>query len=164
MTYLYHIVVGVCLVVFQTTVLPYLPFSSNFYDLLVPFIVYLGSYRSIRESLPIALFLGFLVDSFSGGFFGVYITAYVWLTISIRWLSTLIQLENYILLPLVVVIGVLLENLILFFAIMIANSNFQFSTSILGVIVIQVFWVICTGPFLLISFAKMFSFLKIEQT
>lgn len=164
MTYFYHIVVGLCLFVFQTTVLPYLPFSSNFYDLLAPFIVYLGSYRSIRESLPIALFLGFIVDSFSGGFFGVYITAYAWLTVSIRWLSTLIHLDSYILLPLVVVIGILLENLILFFAIMIANPAFQFSTSILGVITAQIFWVICTGPFLLIFFTKIFSFLKIEQT
>lgn len=163
MTYLYHIFVGSCLVVFQAVILPYFPFSNSIYDLLVPFIIYLGSYRPVRESIPVAIVLGFVVDSFSGSYFGVYITTYAWLTLSMRWVSTLIHLENYALLPLIVVIGVLLENLILFLAIMVANPGFQFSSSVMGIIAAQIFWVICTGPFLLIFFNYIFDFLKIEQ-
>jgi len=163
MTYLYHIFVGSCLIVFQTVVLPCFPFSDSFYDILVPFIIYLASYRPIRESIPIAILLGIIVDSFSGSYFGVYITTYTWLAISMRWISTLIHLDNYVLLPLIIVIGVLIENVILFLAIMIANPDFQFSAPLMGVIATQIFWVICTGPFVLIIFTKIFTFLKMEQ-
>ena len=163
MTYLYHIFIGSCLVIFQTVILPYFPFSNSFYDLLVPYIIYLGSHRPVRESIPVVIFLGFIVDSFSGGYFGVYITTYVWLTISIRWISTLIHLENYMLLPLIVVIGVLIENFILIMAIMIVNPEYNFSASVMGVVAVQIFWVICTGPFLLVFFNNVFGFLKIEQ-
>ena len=73
MTYLYHIFIASCLIVFQSVVLPYFPFSDSFYDILVPFLVYLGSYRPVRESIPAAFVLGFIVDSLSGGYFGIYI-------------------------------------------------------------------------------------------
>ena len=163
MTYLYHIFVGSCLIVFQTVILPYFPYSNSFYDILVPFIIYLGAYRPVRESLPVAILLGVIVDSFSGSYFGVYITTYAWLTVSMRWISTLIHLENYVLLPLIVVIGILIYNLILFLAIMIANPEFQFSASIMGVIAAQIFWAICTGPLFLVFYNTIFSFLKIER-
>jgi cell shape-determining protein MreD len=163
MTYLYHIFVGSCLIVFQTGILPFFPYSNSFYDILVPFIIYLSAYRPVRESIPIAILLGVFVDSFSGSYFGVYVTTYLWLVISIRWISSVIHLENYVLLPLIVVIGILLDNLILFLAIMIANPEFQFSASIMGVIAAQIFWAICTGPFFLVFYNTLFGFLKIEQ-
>jgi len=163
MTYLYHIFVGACLIIFQTVVLPLFPFSDSFYDLLVPFIIYLGSSRPVRESIPVAIVLGFIVDSLSGGYFGVYITTYAWLTISMRWISTLIRLENVMLLPFIAVIGVLLENALLAVSVLIANPEFQFSASGMGVIAAQVFWVICTGPIFLIFFNMIFEFLKIES-
>jgi len=163
MTYLYHIIIGSCLVVFQTVMLPHFPFSSSIYDILIPFLIYLGAYRPARESIPVAVVLGFIVDSLSGSYFGVYIITYMWLTIIIRWVSTLIDLENYLLLLLIFIIGVLIENLILFVAVSIANPVFQFSTSIVSGIAVQIFWILCTGPFLLIFFGRIFDVLNIEQ-
>jgi len=163
MTYLYHIFIGSCLVVFQTVILPYFPYSNSFYDLLVPFIIYISAYRPIRESIPVAILLGVIVDSLSGSYFGVYIATYAWLTVIMRWISSLIHLENYLLLPIIIVVGVVIDNLILFLAIMIANPGFQFSASIIGVVAAQVFWAICTGPLFLILYNTIFSFLKIEQ-
>ncbi len=162
MTFFYHIFVGSCLFIFQSVILPYFTFSDSFYDLLVPFIIYLGSYHSVREGIPVAIFLGFIVDSFSGSYFGVYITTYTWLAISMRWISALIDMQNFGFLTLIVVIGVVIENILLFLAIMIANPEFQFSVFILGVIASQIFWAICTGPFFLIFFNKIFGFLKTE--
>ena len=163
MTYLYHIFIGSCLVVFQTVILPYFPFSNSFYDLLIPFLIYLGAYRPVRESIPVAILMGCVVDSFSGSYFGVYITTYMWLTIIIRWVSTLVHLENFLLLPLIFIIGVLIENILLFLAVSIANPAFQFSAAMVRTVAVQIFWVLCTGPFLLIFFNAIFDFFKIQQ-
>ena len=142
--------------IFQAVIMPHFPFSSSFYDLLVPFIVYLGAYRPIRENIPAALILGFIMDGFSGGAFGVYTTTYLWLALSIRWISTVIHLNNYMLLPIILAIGVLIENGLLFIAIEMANPEFHFSFSKIGAVSAQIFWILFTGPFFLIFFSKIF--------
>ena len=156
MTFFLHIFIGACLIVFQAVIMPHFPFSSSFYDLLIPFIVYLGAYRPIRESIPAVLILGFIMDGFSGGAFGVYATTYLWLTLSMRWISTVIHLSNYMLWPVILAIGVLIENGLLFLAVKIANPEFHFSFSKIGVVSAQVFWILFTGPFFLIFFSNIF--------
>ena len=79
MNYLFNISACLFLVILQTTIIPYLPLLDKFYDLLIPFIVYLGLSRPVRESLPFVLFLGFIMDNLSGGPFGLYLTTYFWL-------------------------------------------------------------------------------------
>lgn len=162
MTYLYHICVGSCLVIFQTVIMPYFPLYKSFYNILVPFIIYLSVYYSLRESIPVVIILGIIVDNLSGGFFGVYLTTYVWLTMSFKWISTMIDLNNYVLLPLAAVIGVMVENFILFLAITVIDPDFQFSMSIISVVAVQIFWVIFTGPILIIIFSKTSVFLRKE--
>ena len=48
MRYFFNISVCLCLVLLQTTVMPYLPLLDSFYDLLIPLIVFLGLYRPVR--------------------------------------------------------------------------------------------------------------------
>jgi len=56
MSYFFNISACLFLVILQTTIMPYLPLLEKFYDLLIPFIVYLSLSRPVRESLPFVLF------------------------------------------------------------------------------------------------------------
>ena len=51
MSYIFNISVCLFLIILQTTIMPYLPLLDKFYDLLIPFIVYLGLARPVRAYL-----------------------------------------------------------------------------------------------------------------
>jgi len=152
-SYFFNISACLFLVIIQTTVLPYLPLMDKFYDLLIPFIIYLSLSRPVRESLPFVLFLGFIMDNLSGGPFGLYLTTYFWLYVSVKGITTFIQVGNrLIIITLIVAGGVLFENLILLGAFAILGSRQQFAGDALGIIAVQVLWAITTGSLFLLFF------------
>lgn len=152
MTYCFHIFICLLLIVVQTTVMPYIPLFERFYDLLIPFIIFLSIFRSNRESLVIIFLFGFFMDIISGGPFGLYITAYVWLFIGVRWAVTFLHIGDSMLLPFVVALGVLMEN----FIFVVTSAMFEQSTRIsevmVSTIIVQVLWAIFTGPLFLMLF------------
>lgn len=112
MTLLFDAAVTILLILFQTVVRPAIPFLTGIYSPLIPFVVYLALFRSGREAVPLTLCVGFLMDSLSAGPFGIYLTTYLWLFLSIKWMVGYLRVSNTLLLPLVVVAGVLIENLV----------------------------------------------------
>ena len=149
MTYCFHIAACLCLVIFQTTILPCLPLFDTFYDLLALYIVYMGVFFGVREGIPVALITGLIMDSLSGGPFGLYFTVYLWLFIGVRQLIKIFHVSNYILLPFVVAAAVLIENIILFVTFAMVEPGRQLSSSVINSVVVQVVWAICTGPFII---------------
>jgi len=117
MTVLFYAIVSVALIIFQTIVRPGIPLLAGFYNPLTPFVVYLTLFRPARETVPVALSLGIIMDSLSGGPFGLYLTTYLWVFICIKWMVGYLRVSNTLLLPLVIVAGVLIENLIFLSAI-----------------------------------------------
>ena len=153
MNYFFNISACLFLVILQTTIIPYLPLLDKFYDLLIPFIVYLGLSRPIRESLPFVLFLGFIMDNISGGPFGLYLTTYFWLYVGVKGVTTFIQVGNRLfIITLIVVSGVLFENLILLGSFTILGSGQQFAGDVLKIVAFQVLWAFFTGSLLLLFF------------
>ena len=153
MSYFFNI--SACLFFFflQTTIMPYLPLLNKFYDLLIPFIVYLSLSRPIRESLPFVLFLGFIMDNLTGGPFGLYLTTYFWLYVGVKGITTFIQVGNRLLIiTLIVAGGVLFENLILLGAFAILGSRQQFAGDALKIVIVQVLWATFTGALFLLFF------------
>ena len=151
MSYFFNISACLFLVILQTTVMPHLPLLDRFYDLLIPFIVYLGLSRPVRESLPFVLFLGFIMDNLSGGPFGLYLTTYFWLYVGVKGITTFIQVGNRLLIiTLIVAGGVLFENLILLGAFAILGSGQQFAGDAVEIVAIQVLWAIFTGSLFLL--------------
>jgi len=151
MTYCFYLWVCFCLVIFQTTIMPYLSLFDRFYDLLCPFVIYLGLSRPIRESIPVVLFLGFVMDNLSGGPFGLYITTYFWLFISVNRAIKFLHIGNRVLLPLVIASGVLIENFIFLGTSAMFNPDLLFPKGAISTVAVQVLWAICTGPFFLMS-------------
>jgi len=152
MTYGFYLGVSFCLIVLQTTIVPYLPLFDNFYDLAALFIIYLSLYRPARESLPVVIFLGFVMDSLSSTPFMLYITAYLWLFISMRGITKILRLEGRFRLPFIVVSGILIENLIFIGTVFMLDSGFRFSLTVVRSIAVQSLWAICTGSLFLVSF------------
>ncbi|MDY6792155.1 MAG: hypothetical protein SWH54_12885 [Thermodesulfobacteriota bacterium] len=152
MTYGFYLGVSFCLIVLQTTIVPYLPLFDHFYDLTALFVIYLGIYRPARESLPVVVFLGFVMDSLSATPFMLYITAYLWLFISMRGITKILRLEGKLRLPFIVVSGVLIENIIFIGPGFMLDSGFRFSLAIVRSIAVQCIWAICTGSIFLVSF------------
>ena len=155
MTYCFYIAACLCLLIFQTTIVPYLPFLDSFYDLLLPFILYLGLFRSVAEGLPVVLFLGFIMDSLSGGPFGLNLTAYLWLFIGMMWVIKFLHVGNSLLLLFVVAIGVLIENFIFIGTIAVLEPGTRLPSVASSTVSAQVLWAICTGPFFLMFFNYM---------
>lgn len=152
MTFCFHFCICLCLVIFQTTVMPYFPLFDRFYDLLAPFVIYLSLFHSVRDSIPVILFFGFVMDSLSGGPFGLYLTTYVWLFVGVRWIITFLHVGDSFLLPFVVAAGVLMQNCIFIGTVAMLESGSRFSSATINTVGVQVFWAIFTGPIFLMFF------------
>ena len=153
MSYFFNISVCLFLVILQTTVMPYLPLLDSFYDLLIPFIVFIGLSRPVRESLPFVFFLGFIMDNLSGSPFGLYLTAYFWLFIGVKGITKLLQVGNRLfIIALIVAAGVLIENLIFLGTLTILGPDQQLAGNAAKTVTIQVLWAIWTGPIFLVVF------------
>ena len=156
MSYFFNISVCLFLVILQTTVMPYVGLLNSFYDLLIPFVVYLGLSRNVRESLPFVFVLGFIMDNLSGGPFGLYLTTYFWLFVGVKGVTRLLQVGNRLFsLTLIVAAGVLIENLIFLGTLTILGPEPQLAGDSARIITVQVLWAIWTGPIFLIIFRKM---------
>ncbi len=159
MTYLFYLCICLSLIIIQTTILPNFPLFERFYDLLILFTLYLGLFRPFFEGLPVILVLGVVMDSISGGPFGLYITTYFWLFVIMRWLILylhagnllLFSLSNLLLLSLVVFAGVLMGNVVFLMAMKISQPDWSFWVPAKKNILFgQLLWVIITGPFFLV--------------
>lgn len=153
MRYIFNIGACLFLVILQTTVMPYMPVLDRFYDLLIPFIVYLGLSRPVRESLPFVLFLGFIMDNLSGGPFGLYLTTYFWLYAGVKGITMFIQVGNRLsIITIVIASGVLFENLILLGSFAILENRPQFAGNAIEIVAAQILWAILTGALFLLFF------------
>jgi len=152
MTYCFYICVCLCLVIFQTAIIPHIALFNNFYDLLIPFVIYLGFFRPARESILFILVLGFLMDNLSGAPFGLYVTTYFWLFIVVKLVIRYLHLGNNILLLFIVAAGVLMENIIFIASGSMSGSDSQFPAIAIRTVIFQILWAVCTGFFFLIFF------------
>jgi rod shape-determining protein MreD len=153
MSYFFNISACLFLVILQTTVMPNLPLLDSFYDLLIPFIVFLGLSRPVRESLPFVFFMGFIMDNLSGSPFGLYLTAYFWLFVGVKGITKLIQVGNRLfIITLIAAAGVLIENLIFLGTLTIFGPDQQLAGDAVKTVTIQVLWAIWTGPIFLVVF------------
>jgi cell shape-determining protein MreD len=151
MIYFFHILIGFSLVVFQTTIAPYFSLFAGLYDLLVAIIIYLGFFRSPRETIPFVLFFGMVMDVFSGGIFGLYATAYFWLYMCVLGLTLFIRKNNVMMLPVVVIFGVVLENIVMIGIPALMDAGAIIPESAVKVVIGQAAWALFTGPLLILA-------------
>ncbi len=154
MTILYYIVAALCLVIIQTTILPGFSLFDNFHDLLIPVTVYLGFYRPLHEGAPVVLLSGMAMDSLSGAPFGLYISAHVWLYFGARGIRKILHVRNYVLLPLTIAAGVLVENSLFFGIFFFMKTGPAMTGAVFHAIGVQLFWGAVTGTILILLFLR----------
>ena len=163
MIFCFYAVVIICLVITQTVIMAALPFFDSCYDILIPFIIYLGLFRSLREGLPVVLLSGFLLDGLSGAAFGLYTTTYIWLYICCRWIIGFFHAENIFILIFAVVSGVILQNLIFLGIFLILEPGGHMHNYILSSFHVQLIGAFITGPFLLLFFKHCFMLMDLAK-
>jgi rod shape-determining protein MreD len=148
MNYFIYITCGLFMAICQTTVVPRLAFVGYCFDLVLPVVIYLATFRPLHEALTFTAFLGVLMDNLSGGPFGLYLTSYVWLFLAARAAATVVRAENPIMIVLILIGAVATQNA-LFFAILGASGRADLSpTFAVRVLIEQIGWVLLIGPFL----------------
>jgi cell shape-determining protein MreD len=152
MIYGFYLFICLILIILQTTIFPSIPVLDSFFDLIVSFIIYLGLYRPVRESVPVAIVLGILMDNLSGSPLMLYIIVYFWVYFSVRLLTQILQVGMRFRLPIIIASGVLLENLIFILTLTFFESGPQVPGFLAGAFMAQMLWAICIGPFLVLGY------------
>lgn len=155
--YVFYTLACLCLIVFQTAILPQMAVVGNCYDLIIPLIIYMAFFRPVFESLVIALALGFVMDSITGGPFGIFISLYFGLCLGTRWGMLYFHSGTTVFLPFAIGVGVLIENLMLLSVTAFISSQPIFPAGVAEMMAWQIVWAVITGPML-------FSFIKFLHT
>ena len=155
MKYCFYTTILLFLVIIQTVIFPYFSLFNRFYDLMLPFVIFLGMFRPFRESIAVVTLAGLLVDSLSGGYFGLYITIYIWLFLAIKWVVKFLQLQHGIILLVVSAVCVFVENVVLFGAIAFSGHEGTAGVYVLRTIAMQLVWAIITGPLIVMGLVQM---------
>lgn len=146
MLFLLNMMVGFALVIIQTALVPKLPLIENCYDLLLPFVIYQGVFRPVREGLILVVGVGLLVDRLSGAPMGLLVIIYLWLWVGIRWGVRFFHVGNYYLVPFFVTLAVLLENALFAIAHVMSAGEADYSMVAGGTVLGQMGWAIISAP------------------
>ena len=156
MTYVFHFVVCLCLLIIQTTLLPVFPLLNNFYDLCIPFVIFLGLMRPFRESILTIVLLGITVDNLSGSPLFLYVTVYLWLVCIVQVILKVAQVGTHLRLMTLVTFGVLFENLMLTGFLIIVEPGVKITYSQITSLILQLIWAALTGSILVVTFEKLY--------
>ena len=154
MTYLLYTVVCLLVVVFQTTLPMHFAMFGGMYDLFLLFVIYLGFYRTIQEGFPFVILFGLAMDALSGGPFGLYLTSYFWLYVSILGMIGFMRVGNNMILPLVVVGSILFQNIIFLGTMTLFVPEAKIPVFLYRNVLTQVLWSVITGPILILLFHR----------
>ena len=144
-----RVVLILFLVIFQTTIYYAIPALNHFVDVLITFVIYAGLFLSFLESVFLILVLGALMDSITGGLFGLYLSTYFWIIVGLRPFVMLLNLKNAHTLRLLLGIAIGFENLMLYIGTIALKQEIMFSSESMREMAYQLFWTLVLGPFLI---------------
>lgn len=157
MSYAFNFLVCLAVIVLQTSILPLVPLLDRFYDLVLPFILFLSLYRPVSESVVSLLAAGCLMDALSGGPAGLYVTGYLWIYLALIWLVRFLHLYDSILLPFVVAGSALLQHLIFLAGSSLGSRPIELNGAVLKTIGLQFGMALITGPFVLFFYRAVYA-------
>ncbi len=150
MIFLYYAFLSIAFILFQTSVMPeYFLFNQSF-DINIAIILCL-SLVQVRSSVVLGItVLGCVMDSISGGPFGLYISAYLWIYIIVQIFKQFVHSENFIFILAISGIAVLLENIFLLFSFFIRQGSGVFMSPALVSVVQQMLLAFICVPVLIV--------------
>lgn len=152
MTLVFYIAAALCLVIVQTTILPDSSLFENYFDLLIPVTVFAGFYCPFHQGATLVLFSGIVLDSLSGAPFGLYSSTHLWLYFGARAIRRYLDVRNYVLMPLTIAAGVLLENFLFLGVFFILKTGPVEKGAVIRAIGAQLFWSAVVGTIMILFF------------
>lgn len=150
MTSLFYVILSLVLIILQTSLLPGLPFFYQSFDLLLVVVLSL----SLRSAHPAAcigvIFLGCIMDSVSGGPFGLYLSSYVWIYIAVQMFKGVVHSENIVFLYVSSIVAVMIENGIALFSLAVQQGSEVFLSPDISFMGHQVLWTLFLMPVMII--------------
>ena len=149
-----YAIVGLATIVAQTTILSLPFFQGIFYDLLVPMVVFFRLSLPTREGATLVLIIGFVMDLFSGGQLGLYLSIYFWLLVVVKWVSNYFDIRGNMFRSILIALCVLAENLILYVISLVPGGGTPLPNCRIGPVVWQAIFAAITGPVIVAGLEK----------
>ncbi|MBU4317662.1 MAG: hypothetical protein KKF30_10345 [Proteobacteria bacterium] len=150
MTLLFHMTICVAFVIIQTTLLPSLFHFTLSFDLFLPMVIYMGLFRSVRESVIPLLFQGIVMDSLSGAPLGIYTSCYLWLFAVVYWFKGFLHIRNHFFLAVMVCISVVVQHVLLVLANDLSTSDMYLFLGTMGILLVQILLALVFGPLIIL--------------
>jgi cell shape-determining protein MreD len=122
MAVLGYTLVSILLILIQTALLPQIPMRPPL-DLLVVQVVFTALSLPGLKGGAVIVMTGLLADGLSGSPFGLYITSYFWLFLSLQIATQVLHVYSRILIYLAILAGILFENLVALLALTVSGAN-----------------------------------------
>lgn len=158
MQYLVFFSFSLLIVVLQTTILPDIFGSLGFYDLIIPLVIYFSLYRPFREGFSSLILAAVMMDMISGAPAGIYLTTYIWLFLAFRQTWRFLDLKYSYLFPVLVVIGVVFQQILFGVVITVQAGQLGFSGDAMQVVFFQLLWAVITAPLIFLFLRVFFAF------
>ena len=150
-----YLMVGLCTVVAQTTILRLPLFHGIFYDLLIPLVVFLSLNLSNRKGVLVVLILGLIMDLLSGGIFGLYLSIYFWIFLSVKGLSKYFDVDDTIFRSVLIGVCVLGQHLLFCISVAAPWKGAQLLAAQIPPVLLQTIFAALTGPGILMLLGRL---------
>ncbi len=148
---------GIILIGVQTSLVAVLPAYLPFYNLLIPYVIFLSLFRRASEALPQILWAGLVMGMISGAPQVVYVIIFMVLFILFRNIKTYFQLLDTHLFVILIAVGVGIEHLVFGIVSLIQKFSVKPSLFSVYVVLIHFFWAVITGPLMFALFSRAFA-------
>lgn len=156
MQYLVFFSLSLFIIVLQTTIMPNIFGSLWFYDLIIPLVIYFSLYRPFREGFPVLFLAAMMMDMISGAPPGIYLTTYIWLYLAFRQTWRFFDVKQSHLFPVVVIIGVVFQQLVFWIVISLQAGHFVFSAGGIRLVFFQMLWAVVSSPIIFLLLQRLF--------
>ncbi|ACN16591.1 putative rod shape-determining protein MreD [Desulforapulum autotrophicum HRM2] len=134
----------------QTSTLRGFSIFSQAFDLILVIVLSLSLKFSHIGTAAAVFLMGCVMDSVSGGPFGLYVSVYVWIFILVRSLKSLVHMENIVFLVCMSAVAVVVENAFLVFVLVMGGRVDVVYFTDLEIMAKQVAWGLVFVPLLLL--------------
>ena len=157
-----YLVLGPLTIVAQTTILKLPIFHGVFYDLLIPLVVFLSLNLPNRQGVLVVVILGMTMDLLSGGIFGLYLTIYFWIFLSVKNLSKYFNVDKTLFQSVLIGVCVFAQHLVFFISVTAPWKGAQLLAARTAPVFLQTVFAALTGPGILILLGKVHTRLQTQ--
>ena len=150
-----YLVLGLLTIVAQTTILKLPIFHGVFYDLLIPLVVFLSLNLPNRKGVLVVVILGMIMDLLSGGIFGLYLTIYFWIFLSVKSLSKYFDVDKSLFQSVLIGAYVFAQHLVFCISVAAPWKEARLLAAQTAPVMLQTVLAVLTGPGILIFLGRL---------